>query len=75
MVKQAWEELVRGKISRGRQLKRRKDRLSERLKELGLRQQDAKDRLRWKGESRPPTPNKGNNGVGKADLSCQKQAR
>ena len=48
VVKQAWEEPVRGKRSRGRQLKRWKDGLRERLEELGLREQDAKDRQRWK---------------------------
>ncbi len=44
VVKQAWEEPVRGKRSRRRQLKRWKDGLSETLEELGLREQDAKDR-------------------------------
>ena len=38
MVKQAWEEPVRGKRSRGRQLKRWKDKLSDRFEELGLRE-------------------------------------
>ena len=48
MIKQAWEEPVKGKRSRGRQLKRWKDGLSERLEELGLREQNAKDRQRWR---------------------------
>ena len=56
-------ELVRGKRSRGRQLKRWKDGLSERLEELGLREQDSKDRQRWRRGSWPPTPNKRNNDV------------
>ncbi len=47
-MKQAWEKPRRGKRSRGGQLKRWKDGLSERLEELGLMEQDAKDRQRWR---------------------------
>ena len=46
VVKHVLEEPVRGKRSRGRQLIRWKDGLSERLEELSLREQDAKDRQR-----------------------------
>ena len=48
LVRQAWEELIKGKRSRGRQLKRWKDGLRERLEELGLEKQDAQDRQKWR---------------------------
>ena len=43
-VRQVWEEPIKGKRSRGRQLKRWKDGLRQRLEELGLKEQDAQDR-------------------------------
>ena len=48
VIRQAWEEPIKGKRSRGRQLKRWKDGLRERLEELGLKEQDAQDRQKWR---------------------------
>ena len=48
VVKQPWKDTVRGERSRGCQLKTWKDGLSERLEELGLREQAANDRQRWR---------------------------
>ena len=48
VVRQAWEEPIKGKRSRGRQLKRWKDKLRERLEELGLKEQDAQDKQKWR---------------------------
>ena len=47
VVRLAWEEPIKGKRSRRRQLKRWKDGLRERLEELGLKEQDAQDRQKW----------------------------
>ena len=44
VVRQVREEPIKGKRSRGRQLKRWKDGLRERLEELGLKEPDAQDR-------------------------------
>ena len=48
VVRQAWEVPIKGKRSKGRQLKRWKDGLRERLEELGLKEQDAQDRQKWR---------------------------
>ena len=47
-VRQALEEPIKGKRSRGRQLKRCKDGLRDRLQELGLKEQGSQDRQKWK---------------------------
>ena len=44
IVRQLWEEPIKGRRSRGQQLKRWKDGLRERLQELGLKEQDAQGR-------------------------------
>ena len=48
VVWQVWEEPIKGKKSRGRQLKRWKYGLRERLEELSLKEQDAQDRQKWR---------------------------
>ena len=48
VVRQVWEEPIKGKRSRGRQLKRWKDGLRERLEELGFKEQDGQDRQKWR---------------------------
>ena len=48
VVRQAWKEPIKGKRSRGRQLKRWKDGLRERMEELGLKEQDAQDSNKWR---------------------------
>ena len=47
-MKQTWDEPGRGKRRRGRQVKRWRDGLSDRLEELGVKGQDAEDRQRWR---------------------------
>ena len=48
VVRQLWGEPIKGKRSRGRQLKRWKDGLRERLEELDLKEQDGQVRQKWR---------------------------
>ena len=48
VVRKVWEEPIKGKIKRGRQLKRWKDGLRERLWKPGLKEQDDQDRKKWR---------------------------
>ena len=47
-MRQAWGEPIKGKRSRGRQLKRWKDILRERLEELGLKEKDVQGKQKCK---------------------------
>ena len=48
MVKRAWNEPVRGRRSRGRQRIRWRDGVESRMRELGLTEEDANNREKWR---------------------------
>ncbi|XP_064100898.1 uncharacterized protein LOC135211522 [Macrobrachium nipponense] len=55
-VKRAWEEPVRGRRSRGRQIIKGQDKVKEDMKRRGLIEDDAFDGRQWRMHIRQPTP-------------------
>ena len=59
VVRQTWEVPVKGERSRGRQSMRWSDGLRKRLEELGLKEEDAQDRKKWRSRIQAADPLKG----------------